>query len=61
MKFTSVGTFNQLHPTAQVMLDAPSYDPWDMSLKDNRIGFQRYQRDMSGPMAPIHSIETLMA
>ena len=59
MKFTSVGTFNQLHPTSKAMLEAPFVPPWEMSLAENRLGFQRRLRDIGGPLAPVHSIETV--
>ena len=62
MKFSSVGTFNELHPTAKAMLEAaPFSQPWELSLEENRLGFQRRLRDIAGPMQPIHSIETLHA
>jgi len=60
-KFQSVGTPNVLHPTCAAMLEGDYPDPWDMSLAEARRQFQRHQRDISGPIPSIRSIETVYA
>lgn len=61
IRFQSVGTFNTLHPVAEVMLEVEGPDPWDVAVAEQRKHFHRRLRDIGGPLAPVASIETLSA